>query len=226
MTPTLSVDAVHVRSRLVAVTFVDIRFIQSAAVPIYLLNIGLLLALKVVGTKAKGAESWLVLGPLRVQPAEFMKIGMVLMMAKYFHDDYRPASPSYGFLRLIPPLVLAIVPTLLVLVQPDLGTALMMTFTAVTLIAFARVKWTVVPAEWIRPFGVTKSWLPLRSSMRRMPTPSRRSMIRPSSVRSWKSLGSKGVPSNSSISWPICGRGSSASSRKAPGARTLAGPST
>lgn len=131
---------------LIAVTLVDLRFIQSAAVPVYLLNIALLLALKVVGTKAKGAESWLVLGPLRVQPAEFMKIGMVLMMAKYFHDDYRPASPSYGFLRLIPPLTLAIVPTLLVLVQPDLGTALMMTFTALTLIGFARVKVTVVIA--------------------------------------------------------------------------------
>ncbi|MBL8951547.1 MAG: rod shape-determining protein RodA [Myxococcaceae bacterium] len=134
---------------LVAVTLVDLRFIQSAAVPIYLLNIGLLLLLKLVGTRAKGAESWLVLGPFRVQPAEFMKIGMVLMMAKYFHDDDRPAAPSYGFLRLLPPLVLAIVPTLIVLVQPDLGTALMMTFTALTLIAFARVKWTVVVAAGV-----------------------------------------------------------------------------
>jgi rod shape determining protein RodA len=131
---------------LVAVTLIDYRLIQRASVPIYLLNIALLLALKVVGTKAKGAESWLVLGPLRVQPAEFMKIGMILMMAKYFHDDFRPSLPSYGFLRLIPPTVLAIVPTLLVLVQPDLGTALMMTFTALTLIVFSRVKWTVVVA--------------------------------------------------------------------------------
>jgi len=40
-----------------------------------------------------------------VQPAEFMKIGMILMMAKYFHDDFRPSLPSYGFLRLIPPTV-------------------------------------------------------------------------------------------------------------------------
>lgn len=134
---------------LIAVTFVDLRFVMSAAVPVYLLNIALLLALKVIGHKAKGAESWIVLGPFRVQPAEFMKIGMILMMAKYFHDDYRPASPSYGFLRLIPPLVLAVVPTLLVLVQPDLGTALMMTFTALTLVAFARVKWTVVVAAGV-----------------------------------------------------------------------------
>src|SRR5581483_3311321 len=131
---------------LIAVTLIDYRLILRASVPIYLLNIALLLALKVVGTKAKGAESWLVLGPFRVQPAEFMKIGMILMMAKYFHDDFRPTLPSYGFLRLIPPVVLAMVPTLLVLVQPDLGTALMMTFTALTLVVFARVKWTVVVA--------------------------------------------------------------------------------
>lgn len=134
---------------LVAVAFIDLRFIQSAAVPIYLVNIAMLIALKFIGHKAKGAESWIVLGPLRIQPAEFMKIGMILMMAKYFHDDYRPASPSYGFLRLIPPLVLAIVPTVLVLVQPDLGTALMMTFTALTLVGFARVKWTVVVAAGV-----------------------------------------------------------------------------
>jgi len=51
---------------LIAVTLIDYRLVQRAAVPIYLLNIILLLALKVVGTKAKGAESWLVLGPLRV----------------------------------------------------------------------------------------------------------------------------------------------------------------
>src|SRR5687767_14913407 len=57
---------------LIGVTLVDYRFIQRAAVPIYLFNIALLLALKLVGTRAKGAESWLVLGPFRVQPAEFM----------------------------------------------------------------------------------------------------------------------------------------------------------
>jgi rod shape determining protein RodA len=138
---------------LIAVTLIDYRLVLRASVPIYLLNIALLLALKVVGTKAKGAESWLVLGPLRVQPAEFMKIGMILMMAKYFHDDFRPSLPSYGFLRLIPPVVLAIVPTLLVLVQPDLGTALMMTFTAMTLVVFARVKWTVVVAFVLLAFA-------------------------------------------------------------------------
>jgi rod shape determining protein RodA len=128
----------------VVVAAFDYRFIQRMVVPIYLLNLAALIALKFVGVKAKGAESWFAIGPLRLQPAEFMKIGMVLMMAKYFHDDHRPQEPAYGFQRFIQPAVIALVPTGLVLVQPDLGTAMMMTFTAVTLMAFARPKMHVV----------------------------------------------------------------------------------
>ncbi len=126
------------------IAFVDNRLIQRLVIPIYLVNIAMLIALKFIGHKAKGAESWFVLGPLRLQPAEFMKIGMVLMMAKYFHDDYKPNQPTYGFLRLLPPAALALVPTAMVLVQPDLGTALMMGFTTVTVLLFARPKLSVL----------------------------------------------------------------------------------
>jgi len=126
------------------VAMVDSRFIQRMVVPIYVVNLVLLVALFVVGHRAKGAESWFVLGPIRMQPAEFMKIGMVLMLAKYFHDDYRPSQPAYGFLRLVAPSALALVPIVLVLAQPDLGTALMMVFTAMTVVLFARPKWTVL----------------------------------------------------------------------------------
>lgn len=120
------------------VAWVDPKLLERLAIPIYLVNLGALVALKFFGHKAKGAESWFVLGPLRVQPAEFMKIGMLLMLAKYFHDDFRPQQPAYGFLRLIPPAVIALIPTGLVLVQPDLGTALMMAFTTMTVLLFAR----------------------------------------------------------------------------------------
>lgn len=131
---------------LAVIALVDGRLIQRATIPIYLINILALLALKIAGHKAKGAESWFVLGPFRIQPAEFMKIGMVLMMAKYFHDDERPNQSSYGFLKLIAPSVIALVPIAIVLVQPDLGTALMMVFTAMTIILFAKPKWTVMSA--------------------------------------------------------------------------------
>ena len=122
----------------VAIALLDYRLIQRATVPLYLLNIGALIALKWFGHTAKGAESWFVLGPFRIQPAEFMKLGMVMMLAKYFHDDDRPNQPSQGFLRLIPAGAIALFPIGLVLVQPDLGTALMMVFTAVTIILFSK----------------------------------------------------------------------------------------
>lgn len=122
----------------VAIALVDYRLIQRATVALYLLNIGALIALKFFGHTAKGAESWFVIGPFRVQPAEFMKLTMVLMLAKYFHDDDRPNQPSQGFLRLIPAGAIALFPIGLVLVQPDLGTALMMVFTAVTIILFSK----------------------------------------------------------------------------------------
>ncbi len=127
----------------VGISFLDYRFLQRATVPLYILNIVALLGLKLFGHTAKGAESWFVIGPFRVQPAEFMKIGMVLMLAKYFHDDDRPNQPAQGFLRLIPAAVIALVPTAIVLVQPDLGTALMMVFTAMTIILFSKPTWPV-----------------------------------------------------------------------------------
>lgn len=130
----------------VAVALVDYRFIQRATVPLYVLNIVALLGLKVFGHTAKGAESWFVLGPFRVQPAEFMKLGMVLMLAKYFHDDVNPPPKGYGPWKLAPPAALALFPIGLVLVQPDLGTALMMVFTALTIILFAKPNWRVLTA--------------------------------------------------------------------------------
>jgi rod shape determining protein RodA len=128
---------------MVLVAWVDNKLLQRLVVPIYVVNVALLLALKFFGHKAKGAESWFVVGPLRLQPAEFMKLGLLLMLAKYFHDDYRPQQPAVSLLRLLPAAVLAGVPTALVLVQPDLGTAMMMAFSTLTILLFARPTWPV-----------------------------------------------------------------------------------
>ncbi|WP_257456208.1 rod shape-determining protein RodA [Archangium lipolyticum] len=127
-----------------AVCLVDYRVIQRMALPIYILNIVALLALRVIGHKAKGAESWFVLGPIRIQPAEFMKIGVVLMLAKIYHDDFKPGDGSYGLKRLIKPVLIVMVPFVLVLVQPDLGTALMIFLSSLTVILFGKVRWYLV----------------------------------------------------------------------------------
>ncbi|MBI3184780.1 MAG: rod shape-determining protein RodA [Myxococcales bacterium] len=120
------------------VSLVDYRFLQRMALPIFVANLLALLALKLFGHTAKGAESWFALGPLRVQPAEFMKIGLLLMLAKFFHDEQRSEGAVPGVLR---ELVLALIiaaPVYLVLKQPDLGTAMMMSLSSVTLVLFAR----------------------------------------------------------------------------------------
>jgi rod shape determining protein RodA len=114
------------------------------ATPIYVLNILALLALRVIGHKAKGADSWFALGPFRIEPAEYMKIGVILMMAKFYHDDYRPNDPGYGFLRLIKPVLIFAVPAVIVLAQPDLGTAMMIVLASATVLLFAKVRWHVI----------------------------------------------------------------------------------
>jgi rod shape determining protein RodA len=124
----------------------DYRFFHRMAIPFYVLNIAALVALRYFGHTAKGAESWFVLGPVRIQPAEFMKIGVLLMLARYFHDSYRPAESSYGLLRLAVPVSIVLVPFTLVLAQPDLGTAMMILLTSATVILFGRVKAWVVGA--------------------------------------------------------------------------------
>ncbi|MGA9526314.1 MAG: rod shape-determining protein RodA [Myxococcaceae bacterium] len=140
-------QAVYVGIGLVAmlvVCLVDYRFIQRMTVPIYVVNILALIALRFVGHTAKGAESWFVLGPIRIQPAEFMKIGVILMLARFYHQSYRHNDPAYGLLRLWQPLLIVMVPFVLVLTQPDLGTAMMLFLASLTVILFGRVKlWLV-----------------------------------------------------------------------------------
>jgi rod shape determining protein RodA len=126
------------------VCLVDYRWIQRMTVPIYVINILALIALRFFGHKAKGAESWFVLGPIRVQPAEFMKIGVILMLAKIYHDDFRPNQPAYGLLRLVKPVAVVMVPFAIVLVQPDLGTAMMIFLSSLTVILFGKVRWYLV----------------------------------------------------------------------------------
>ncbi|NOK02622.1 rod shape-determining protein RodA [Myxococcus xanthus] len=126
------------------VCLVDYRWIQRMALPIYVGNILLLIALRFFGHTAKGAESWFVIGPFRMQPAEFMKIGVVLMLAKVYHDDFQPNAPSYSLTRLWKPVLVVFVPFALVLVQPDLGTALMIGLSSLTIILFGKVRWYLV----------------------------------------------------------------------------------
>jgi len=103
-------------------TFVDLRWLRDRSYLIFgLCLLGLVLTLVPgLGVKVNGAQRWIGLGSLRIQPSEFAKIGLVLLLAKYFADKQRNIKGFlYGFLT--PSLLIGLICGLIIL-QPDFGT--------------------------------------------------------------------------------------------------------
>ena len=103
----------------IPLALIDYRFWQRHLRLIYGLVLLMLLAVMVMGAAAGGAQRWVDIGPVQVQPSEFAKLGMVIVLAGYFAE--KPVGEHTVFLRALG--ILA-VPALLVFMQPDLGTAL------------------------------------------------------------------------------------------------------
>lgn len=104
---------------------------------IYAANIFLLLAVLVLGKMGLGAKRWLALGPIHMQPSEFMKISTVICLAKYFENDRNFAG--YRLKHLVVPTLLVLLPCLLIALQPDLGTAMIIVFTYAVMLLFLKV---------------------------------------------------------------------------------------
>ena len=95
----------------------------ALAWPIYVLSLLLLIAVDVVGKIGMGAQRWLVIGPMQVQPSEIAKVAVILVLARYYHGLSKEQAER--FLYALPPLLVILAPVALVMVQPDLGTAMM-----------------------------------------------------------------------------------------------------
>jgi rod shape determining protein RodA len=123
---------------LILVALIDIRFWLRQAYPLYGLALLLLLAVLVRGSIGMGAQRWINLGFIQLQPSEVMKVALVLALARYFHGAtiQEVGRPLF----LVPPLVMVAVPVALVLKQPDLGTALMLVMSAGALFFMAGVR--------------------------------------------------------------------------------------
>jgi len=98
---------------------------QTAAFPLYGIILVLLLAVEMLGAVRGGAQRWLDLGFIRLQPSELMKVSIVLAVARFY--ALLPASQTRTFNALWPAAALIGIPAGLVMLQPDLGTALMIT---------------------------------------------------------------------------------------------------
>jgi rod shape determining protein RodA len=105
---------------------IDYRHFERHGWVIYGACILALILVLVLGKSVRGSTRWIALGGVSFQPSEIMKIGLIIALAKYFHHDTKIGGRTLTDL-IIPALILAL-PMALVLLQPDLGTALMLAF--------------------------------------------------------------------------------------------------
>jgi rod shape determining protein RodA len=124
---------------MLVVALIDLRFWFRFAYAIYGAALLGLIAVEVAGSINMGAQRWIDLGLFQLQPSEVMKIGLVLALARYFHSAYldEVGRPFH----LVVPLVLVLLPAVLVLKQPDLGTAIMLLAGGAALFLVAGVRW-------------------------------------------------------------------------------------
>ena len=129
---------------MVVLATVDLRVWFASAYPVYAVGLILLLAVEIIGDVSLGAQRWLNLGFVRLQPSEIMKIGLVLALARFYHG--LPADEARFSWRLLVPVALIGMPTLLVAHQPDLGTAVLLAATGLSVMMLAGLSLRVVGA--------------------------------------------------------------------------------
>jgi rod shape determining protein RodA len=114
--------------------------LMRLAVPLYCLGVVLLIGVALFGVSVNGSRRWLSLGFTRIQPSEIMKIAMPLMLAWFFHRHESELRPGhFGLAALI-----LLIPSLLILKQPDLGTALLVGAAGFFVIFFAGLPWKII----------------------------------------------------------------------------------
>ncbi len=123
----------------VAAASIDYRHIERFAYVIYAGGLVMLVLVLVLARDIRGSARWIPIGSFGFQPSEFMKLCLAIALAKYIHDD--PHAEGRTLRDLAAPAALAAVPMLLVLKQPDLGTALILGLILVSVLGLSRIQW-------------------------------------------------------------------------------------
>ena len=117
------------------------RFFSRISVPIYVFGVLLLVAVLVFGSHSKGAQRWLDLpGIPKFQPAEIMKLALPMMLAWYLSKCHVPPK----FKEIAVAFIVLAIPALLIIKQPDLGTAILIACAGVSVIFFAGISWRLI----------------------------------------------------------------------------------
>jgi rod shape determining protein RodA len=121
---------------------VDYRHLERFAYVLYTFGVFSLILVFMLAKDVRGSARWIQFGSFSFQPSEFMKVFLVIALAKYLHDD--PRSEGRALRDLAIPAALAAVPALLILKQPDLGTATIHVFVFLTIAFLTRIRWKSV----------------------------------------------------------------------------------
>ena len=124
---------------MIVVAMVDLRLWMRLAYPLYAFALVMLIAVEIIGFVGMGAQRWLDLGFISIQPSEVMKVTLILALARYFHGL---TLDEISHLRnMLVPLLLTVVPVGLVVLQPDLGTAILLLASGAILFFVAGLRW-------------------------------------------------------------------------------------
>jgi rod shape determining protein RodA len=126
------------------VAVVDYRVIERWAYILYGGAVLLLIAVLVVGTELNGSKRWLNFGFFMMQPSELLKVAVIVITARFFHESDR--SEPYGLLQLARPAATVGLGVFFVLIQPDLGTSLVILAIFGTMMLFEGVRWQSIMA--------------------------------------------------------------------------------
>ena len=114
------------------------KTLERLAYPIYVICTFLLICVLLFGKYGGGSKRWLILGPISIQPSELVKIAIIIVLARY----YSKHASTIGFTlkELLNPLILTILPFILIVKQPDLGTAMLVALIAGSITVFLKIE--------------------------------------------------------------------------------------
>lgn len=122
--------------------FLDYQKLKAAGLWIYLATLLLLVAVLVIGREVNGAKRWLEVGGFQFQPSELMKVVIVIQLAGCFSSQDVTSYP--GLKKLLLPVAFVAAPVLLILAEPDLGTAICILAISGTVIFFMGIRWKYI----------------------------------------------------------------------------------
>lgn len=125
-----------------AASFIQPKNFYRYSILFYLLMIFLLVLVLFLGHKGMGAQRWIVIGPMRLQPSELTKLAVIFVLARYF-AKVNP-DKELGLRDLIMPFLIAAVPTVLIVLEPDLGTGLLVLLIFVAIAFYRKLKWRTI----------------------------------------------------------------------------------